>query len=164
MFASSFPMGIVPILFSVRTCSMDRLFFLSIRKTTRLKRAEKAPVQQDGSRNFSFSRKQQTICYRKTGILSRTDLKRDFLGADGGAAAQGAALFCKRMHLLGAAPDIICRVHVRLNFRFRHAEGRLGSKGCNEIRIAYVTNPAELSRSIELLGLGIAAYNAKRGV
>ena len=35
-------------------------------------------------------------------------------------------------------------------------------KGRNEIRIAYVTNPAELHRSVELLGLGIAAYNAKR--
>ena len=35
-------------------------------------------------------------------------------------------------------------------------------KGRNEIRIAYVTNPAELSRSIELLGLGIAAYNARK--
>ena len=35
-------------------------------------------------------------------------------------------------------------------------------KGRNEIRIAYVTNPAELRRSVELLGLGIAAYNAKR--
>ena len=35
-------------------------------------------------------------------------------------------------------------------------------KGRNEIRIAYVTNPAELSRSIELLGLGIAAYNSRR--
>ncbi len=34
-------------------------------------------------------------------------------------------------------------------------------KGRNEIRIAYVTNPAELSRSIELLGLGITAYNAR---
>ena len=34
-------------------------------------------------------------------------------------------------------------------------------KGRNEIRIAYVTNPAELRRSVELLGLGIAAYNAK---
>ena len=34
-------------------------------------------------------------------------------------------------------------------------------KGRNEIRIAYVTNPPELSRSIELLGLGIAAYNAR---
>ena len=34
-------------------------------------------------------------------------------------------------------------------------------KGRNEIRIAYVTNPAELSRSIELLGLGIAAYTKK---
>ena len=35
-------------------------------------------------------------------------------------------------------------------------------KGRNEIRIAYVTNPVELRRSVELLGLGIAAYNAKR--
>ena len=35
-------------------------------------------------------------------------------------------------------------------------------KGRNEIRIAYVTNPAELRRSVELLGLGIAAYNAER--
>ena len=35
-------------------------------------------------------------------------------------------------------------------------------KGRNEIRIAYVTNPDELRRSVELLGLGIAAYNAKR--
>ena len=35
-------------------------------------------------------------------------------------------------------------------------------KGRNEIRIAYVTNPAELRRSVELLGLGIAAYNARR--
>ena len=35
-------------------------------------------------------------------------------------------------------------------------------KGRNEIRIAYVTNPTELRRSVELLGLGIAAYNAKR--
>lgn len=34
-------------------------------------------------------------------------------------------------------------------------------KGRSEIRIAYVTNPAELTRSIELLGLGIAAYNAR---
>ncbi len=36
-------------------------------------------------------------------------------------------------------------------------------KGRSEIRIAYVTNPAELTRSIELLGLGIAAYNARKG-
>ena len=35
-------------------------------------------------------------------------------------------------------------------------------KGRNEIRIAYVTNPAELRRAVELLGLGIAAYNARR--
>lgn len=34
-------------------------------------------------------------------------------------------------------------------------------KGRNEIRIAYVTNPEELRRSIELLGLGIQAYNAR---
>jgi aspartate aminotransferase len=36
-------------------------------------------------------------------------------------------------------------------------------KGRNEIRIAYVTNPDDLSRAVELLGLGIAAYNKKRG-
>ena len=36
-------------------------------------------------------------------------------------------------------------------------------KGRSEIRIAYVTNPEELTRSIELLGLGIAAYNARKG-
>ena len=36
-------------------------------------------------------------------------------------------------------------------------------KGRSEIRIAYVTNPAELARSIELLGLGIAAYNSRKG-
>ena len=43
-------------------------------------------------------------------------------------------------------------------------EGFYGTpgKGRNEIRIAYVTNPDELRRSVELLGLGIAAYNAKR--
>lgn len=35
-------------------------------------------------------------------------------------------------------------------------------KGRSEIRIAYVTNPAELTRSIELLNLGIAAYNARK--
>ena len=35
-------------------------------------------------------------------------------------------------------------------------------KGRNEIRIAYVTNPTELKRSIELLGLGIQAYNERR--
>lgn len=34
-------------------------------------------------------------------------------------------------------------------------------KGRSEIRIAYVTNPEDLTRSIELLGLGIQAYNAK---
>ena len=36
-------------------------------------------------------------------------------------------------------------------------------KGRNEIRIAYVTNPAELTRAIELLGLGIAAYQRRCG-
>lgn len=36
-------------------------------------------------------------------------------------------------------------------------------KGKNEIRIAYVTNPAELTRATQLLGLGIAAYNRKKG-
>lgn len=35
-------------------------------------------------------------------------------------------------------------------------------KGRSEIRIAYVTNPEELRRSIELLALGIEAYNAKK--
>lgn len=35
-------------------------------------------------------------------------------------------------------------------------------RGRNEIRIAYVTNPEDLRRSIELLGLGIAAYNRKQ--
>lgn len=35
-------------------------------------------------------------------------------------------------------------------------------KGRNEIRIAYVTNPEDLTRSIELLGLGIQAYNARK--
>ena len=34
-------------------------------------------------------------------------------------------------------------------------------KGHNEIRIAYVIKPEELTRAIELLGLGIQAYNAK---
>ena len=44
-------------------------------------------------------------------------------------------------------------------------EGFYGTpgKGRNEIRIAYVTNPAELTRAIELLGLGIQAYNRKNG-
>ena len=43
-------------------------------------------------------------------------------------------------------------------------EGFYGTpgKGRNEIRIAYVTNPAELRRAIELLGLGIAAYNERK--
>ena len=35
-------------------------------------------------------------------------------------------------------------------------------KGRNEIRIAYVTNPEDLTRSIELLGLGIQAYNSRK--
>lgn len=35
-------------------------------------------------------------------------------------------------------------------------------KGRNEIRIAYVTNAQELTRSIELLALGIQAYNNRR--
>nr|WP_325257760.1 pyridoxal phosphate-dependent aminotransferase [uncultured Oscillibacter sp.] len=44
-------------------------------------------------------------------------------------------------------------------------EGFYGTpgKGRNEIRIAYVTNPQELTRAIELLGLGIQAYNRKNG-
>lgn len=43
-------------------------------------------------------------------------------------------------------------------------EGFYGTpgRGRNEIRIAYVTNPADLARSIELLGLGIQAYNARK--
>ena len=36
------------------------------------------------------------------------------------------------------------------------------NKGRNEIRIAYVTNPDVLRRSVELLGKGIAAYNARK--
>lgn len=36
-------------------------------------------------------------------------------------------------------------------------------KGRSEIRIAYVTNPDELRRAVELLGLGIAAYQRKKG-
>ena len=42
-------------------------------------------------------------------------------------------------------------------------EGFYGTpgKGKNEVRIAYVTKPAELTRAIELLGLGIEAYNRK---
>ena len=36
-------------------------------------------------------------------------------------------------------------------------------KGRSEIRIAYVTNPAELTRAVQLLGLGIKAYNRKNG-
>jgi len=35
-------------------------------------------------------------------------------------------------------------------------------KGRNEIRIAYVTKPEYITRAIELLGLGIEAYNKKR--
>lgn len=35
-------------------------------------------------------------------------------------------------------------------------------KGRNEIRVAYVTNPEELQRAVELLGKGIQAYNEKR--
>ena len=34
--------------------------------------------------------------------------------------------------------------------------------GKNEIRIAYVTKEEDLRRSIELLGLGIAAYNKQK--
>lgn len=34
--------------------------------------------------------------------------------------------------------------------------------GRNEIRIAYVTRPEDIARSIELLGLGVEAYNKKR--
>lgn len=34
-------------------------------------------------------------------------------------------------------------------------------KGRNEIRIAYVINQQDLARSMDLLGKGIAAYNAR---
>ena len=47
---------------------------------------------------------------------------------------------------------------------FAPGEGFYGTpgKGKDEIRIAYVTNPDELRRAVELLGLGIAAYNARQ--
>ena len=35
--------------------------------------------------------------------------------------------------------------------------------GRNKVRIAYVTNPEDVTRAIELLGLGIQAYNARKG-
>ena len=35
--------------------------------------------------------------------------------------------------------------------------------GRNKVRIAYVTNPEDVTRSIELLGLGIRAYQEKQG-
>ena len=35
--------------------------------------------------------------------------------------------------------------------------------GRNKVRIAYVTNPEDVTRAIELLGLGIQAYKAKKG-
>ena len=35
--------------------------------------------------------------------------------------------------------------------------------GRNKVRIAYVTNPEDVTRAIELLGLGIQAYNAQKG-
>ena len=35
-------------------------------------------------------------------------------------------------------------------------------RGRDEIRIAYVTKEEDLARAIELLGKGIAAYNAKK--
>lgn len=35
--------------------------------------------------------------------------------------------------------------------------------GRNKVRIAYVTNPEDVTRAIELLGLGIRAYNEKQG-
>ena len=34
--------------------------------------------------------------------------------------------------------------------------------GRNKARIAYVTAPDDLTRAVELLGLGIEAYNARR--
>jgi aspartate aminotransferase len=35
-------------------------------------------------------------------------------------------------------------------------------EGRNKVRIAYVTNPEDLTRSVEILGRGIEAYNARR--
>lgn len=35
--------------------------------------------------------------------------------------------------------------------------------GRNKIRIAYVINPADLNRAVEILGRGIEAYNARKG-
>jgi len=35
-------------------------------------------------------------------------------------------------------------------------------KGNNEIRVAYVNNCEDLTRSIELLKLGVEAYNARK--
>lgn len=41
-------------------------------------------------------------------------------------------------------------------FYVNHEDGR------NKVRIAYVTNPEDLTRAVELLGLGIEAYNARK--
>ena len=35
-------------------------------------------------------------------------------------------------------------------------------RGVDEIRIAYVTNPADIARGVEILGRGIEAYNARK--
>ena len=49
---------------------------------------------------------------------------------------------------------------------FAPGEGFYGTpgKGKDEIRIAYVKNCDYLRRAIQLVGKGVAAYNAKRGV
>lgn len=47
---------------------------------------------------------------------------------------------------------------------FTPAEGFYSNPddGRNKVRIAYVTNPADITRAIEILGRGIEAYNARR--
>ena len=35
-------------------------------------------------------------------------------------------------------------------------------KGRNVIRIAYVTRPEEITRAVELMGMAIEAYNARK--
>ena len=47
---------------------------------------------------------------------------------------------------------------------FTPAEGSYSNPadGRNKIRIAYVTNPADIARGVEILGRGIEAYNARK--
>ena len=47
---------------------------------------------------------------------------------------------------------------------FTPAEGFYSNPddGRNKVRIAYVTNPADITRAIEILGRGIEAYNARK--